>query len=174
VLVASVLGSSLAGVVVGAVATAGGGFLSSRALERDKQADAFRTLTNERLFAAAGAFAQTARDLWHLAWEPSDERGAGLDRAPALAEQHQTLRSQYAQIRLVGAGDVQNEARWVLREAYAARKVALGEPDPRPHPEGIDARRRLNLRLIAFLTAVRVQLETPGADEVPELDLAGE
>jgi len=151
----------LVGTLVGAVAT----FIANRALERQKVVLQYGSTSNERLYLSGKAFAETARRFWHLTTEEGSHR---LDEIDTL---HEELRAAYPGVRLVGSADVQEHARQIIRHAYAARKFAAGDADPRGAEFEHDPRARLAGHLVRFLTAMRVQLQTPDPTAVPTLDL---
>jgi hypothetical protein len=139
-------------------------YRANRALERDKVLLQYGTTSNERLFTAGKAFAETARRLWHLTYEEDRVRADELEKL------HEELRAGYPGVRLVGSAEVQEHARQIIRHAYAARKIASGEPDPREDEFAHDPRERLGGHVVRFLTAMRTQLGTPDAEAVPSPD----
>ncbi len=155
--------------MVGAAATAIGGFFANRSLQQSRQHHELLAISNERLFSAALDFSQTSREMWHLACETSRRGQPGFDAE--LEACHAKLRALYARIRLVGDAAVQESARLIVREAYAARSVTTGGEDPRPVATGDNPQKRLNLELREFLTAARHQLDTADPGAVPSLDV---
>jgi hypothetical protein len=162
----------MSGYVIPLLTLAAGGALgalwnyrANRALEHDKFVLQYGTTSNERLFTAGKAFAETARRLWHLTYEENTH-----ERADELEKLHEHLRAGYPGVRLVGSAEVQEHARQIIRHAYAARKLASGEPDPREGEFAHDPRERLGGQVVRFLTAMRRQLGTPDPEAVPSPD----
>jgi hypothetical protein len=156
---------SLLSLVVGGGFVALWNYRASRALEHDKVVLQYGTTSNERLFLAGKSFAETARRLWHLTYELDAHA-----RAEELEKLHEELRASYPGVRLVGSAEVQEQARQIIRHAHAARKIALGESDPREDEFAHDPRERLGGHLVRFLTAMRKQLGTPDPEAVPSPD----
>ena len=161
------LETSIVAVIVGAII----GFVPNYLIDVRRERSLLRNRWDSALFDLCSDFASAARGLQ----EPCLRRVDNISDARLaddIDEEHRKLRTLSERLRLLGNRELQLEVRWIVRHAYAVRKVSEGRPDPRQKEfPGQSPHQRFGDAMQGFYTAARKQLHVANPNAITPRDL---
>jgi hypothetical protein len=161
------LETSIVAVIVGAII----GFVPNYLMDVRRERSLLRSRWDSALFDLCSDFASTARGLQELCLRQADNR-TDVRLSDDINEEHQKLRTLSERLRLLGDLDLQLAVRWIVRHAYAVRKVSEGRLDPRQEEfPGQSPNQRFGEALQAFYVAARKQLHVINPSAITPRDL---